>query len=129
MPPNTPSLIGQTSFARVSTQTPGSAIAPAYAFGTTGGSLGVATSDTSLGFFSSGVSTIAVSYGTFSLNQARLHSIRTIAGSTLTASAAGPVVADSEAVFTVTLGSGASLALRSGGTVWIFNSAVSAAIV
>ncbi len=65
MPPNTPHLIGSSNFGRVSTLTPGSALVPAYAFGTAAGSSAVATSDTSLGFYSSGASTIAQSYGTF----------------------------------------------------------------
>lgn len=66
--------------------------------------------------------------GTLNLGTARLVSARTVAGSAVTASAGGGVVAADEAVFTVTLGSGASLLLRSGGTIWIFNSAASSIV-
>lgn len=80
----------------------------------------------SLGFYSSGVQTIAQSFGTLNLalNAVRL-SMRTIAASALTASAANTNVAVNEAVFTVSA-SGASFAINSGGTTWIFNSDASA---
>lgn len=83
-------------------------------------------SETSLGFYRSGVSTLALSYGTFNLaTQAVRLSMRTIAASALTASAANTNVAVDEAVFTIQA-SGASFAINSGGTTWIFNSSASA---
>lgn len=68
------------------------------------------------------------SNSTLNLNAGHLMSVRTLAGSAVTASAGGGSVAADEAVFTVTLGSGASLLLRSGGTIWIFNSAASSIV-
>lgn len=84
-------------------------------------------SEKSLGVMRSGVSTIALSYGTFNLatNAVRL-SMRTLAASSITASAANTNVAVNEVVFTVGGASGASLAINSGGTTYIFNSALSA---
>lgn len=93
-----------------------SAIRPNYAF----------DSDESLGWYRSGVSTIAASYGTLNLaTQGVRLSIRTIAASALTASAANTNVAVNECVFTVSA-SGASFAINSGGTTWVFNSDASA---
>lgn len=94
----------------------GSASIPTYAI----------SSETSLGLYASGASTIAQSYGTFNLatNAVRL-SMRTIAASALTASAANTNVAVNEAVFTIQA-SGASFVINSGGTTWIFNSSASA---
>lgn len=59
------------------------------------------------------------------LNQGRMISMRTLAGSAITASAANTNVAVNEVVFTVTSASGASLCINSGGTTWIFNSVLS----
>lgn len=63
---------------------------------------------------------------TLDLNQSRLLSIRTLAASALTVSAGNTNVAVDEMVFTVGGASGASLAIHSGGTIYIFNSALSA---
>lgn len=84
------------------------------------------SSATSVGFYSSGVQTIAQSLGTLNLatNSVRL-SMRTIAASALTASAANTNVAVNEVVFTIQA-SGASFAINSGGTTWLFNSDASA---
>lgn len=89
-------------------------------------SLGL-SSATSIGFYSSGVRTIAQSTGTFNLatNAVRL-SMRTLAASSVTASAANTNVAVNEVVFTIGGASGASLIISSGGTAYIFNSAASA---
>jgi hypothetical protein len=85
-------------------------------------------SEISLGFFRSGVSTIAMSYGTFNLaTQAVRLSMRTLAASAVTASAAKTNVAVDEVVFTIGGASGASLIIYSGGTAYGFNSAFSAA--
>lgn len=86
------------------------------------------SSNTSLGFYSFGVRTIAQSYGTFNLatNSVRL-SMRTLAASSVTASAAKTNVAVDEVVFTIGGASGASLIIYSGGTAYGFNSAFSAA--
>lgn len=95
----------------------GLAISPSYAF----------QSELSLGFYRSGVSTIAPSYGTLNLaTNAVRFSTRTLAASAITTSAANTNVAVNEMVFTVGGASGASLAIHSGGTVYIFNSAISA---
>lgn len=85
------------------------------------------SSDASVGFYRSGVSTIAISTGTFNLatNAVRL-SMRTLAASSLTPSAANTNVAVNECVFTVGGASGASFAIHSGGTVYIFDSTSSA---
>jgi hypothetical protein len=83
-------------------------------------------SDKSLGWYRSGVSTMALSYGSFNLNQARLVSQRTLAASAITVSAANTNVIANEVVFTVGGASGASLAIHSGGTVYIFDSVSSA---
>lgn len=98
--------------------TDGSVIAPVLAF----------SSESSLGLYRSGVSTIAISKGTFNLatNSVRL-SMRTLAASAVTASAAKTNVAVDEVVFTIGGASGASLIIYSGGTAYGFNSAFSAA--
>jgi hypothetical protein len=85
-------------------------------------------SDISLGWYKSGTQTIAQSLGTFNLatNAVRL-SMRTLAASSVTASAANTNVAVNEVVFTIGGASGASLCINSGGTTWIFNSVGSAA--
>jgi hypothetical protein len=94
----------------------GSALAPVYTY----------QSEISLGLYRSGVSTVALSYGTLNLaTQGVRLSMRTIAASALTASAANTNVAVNETVFTVSA-SGASFAINSGGTTWIFNSDASA---
>lgn len=64
--------------------------------------------------------------GTMNLNQSRLVSVRTLAASALTTSAANTNVIANELVLTLGGASGASLAIHSGGTVYIFNSALSA---
>lgn len=94
----------------------GSSIIPVLAYG----------SDQSLGLYSSGAQTIAQSYGTLNLatNAVRL-SMRTLAASAVTASAANTNVAVNEVVVTVQA-SGASFAVNSGGTTWIFSSVASA---
>ncbi len=85
------------------------------------------SSETSLGFYRSGVSTIAPSYGTLDLaTNAVRFSMRTLAASSVTVSAALTNVAVDEAVFTVGGASGASFGLMSGGTFYFFNSAGSA---
>lgn len=92
------------------------AIGPAWVF----------SSEASLGLYRSGVSTISLSYGTLNLaSQAVRLSMRTLAASALTASAANTNVATNEAVFTIQA-SGASFVVNSGGTTWIFNSDASA---
>ena len=63
------------------------------------------------------------------LGDTRFASIRTLAASALTASAGGTNVVPEEMVFVIGGTSGASLAIRSAGTIWIFNSAASAAQV
>lgn len=83
-------------------------------------------SEASLGWYRSGVSTMALSYGTLNVNQARTVSMRTLAASAITVSAANTNVAVNEVVFTVGGASGASLAIHSGGTVYIFDSVSSA---
>ena len=50
-------LYGRTSFQAVSAQSTGQSVSPAYTF----------DSEVSLGFYRSGASTIALSYGTLSL--------------------------------------------------------------
>lgn len=95
----------------------GTALYPSYAF----------ASEASLGWYRSGVSTMAPSYGTLNLaTNAVRFSTRTLAASAITTSAANTNVAVNEMVFTVGGASGASLAIHSGGTVYIFNSAISA---
>lgn len=97
----------------------GSAAAPTLSF----------SSDQTLGFYRSGASTIAQSFGTFNLatNSVRF-SMRTLAASAVTASAAKTNVAVNEVVFTIGGASGASLIIYSGGTAYGFNSAFSAAV-
>lgn len=70
---------------------------------------------------------MALSKGTLNLatNAARL-SMRTLAASSVTASAANTNVATNEVVFTIGGASGASLCISSGGTTYIFSSALSA---
>lgn len=88
----------------------------------------VFTSEISLGWYRSGASTIAQSYGTLNLaTQAVRLSMRTLAASAVTASAAKTNVAVDEVVFTIGGASGASLIIYSGGTAYGFNSAFSAA--
>jgi hypothetical protein len=95
----------------------GSTAEPPYAF----------TSEKTLGWYRSGASTMALSYGTLNLATSSVRlSMRTITASALTASAANTNVAVNEAVFTVGGASGASLAIHSGGTVYIFDSVSSA---
>ena len=91
--------------------TDGLAVSPAYTF----------QSEVSLGWYRSGVSTMAPSYGTLNLasNSVRL-SIRTVAMASLTSAN----VAVNELVFAIGA-SGSSLALRSGGTMWYPNSSLS----
>jgi hypothetical protein len=97
--------------------TDGSAVAPSSAY----------SSEASLGFYRSGVSTVAMSYGTVNLasNAVRL-SMRTLAASAVTVSAAQTNVAVNEVVLTIGGASGASLCVMSGGTCYIFNSGLSA---
>lgn len=76
-------------------------------------------SDNSLGWFSSGAATIALSYGTFNLNQGKLVSLRTVG-----ASLDSTNMAKGEAAFTI-IGSGASLAIQSGSTIFYFLSSTS----
>lgn len=99
-----------------SLHTDGTTLAPSMGF----------SSNQSLGWFRSGIQTIAQSLGTFNLatNAVRL-SMRTIAASALTPSAANTNVAVDEVVFTIQA-SGASFAINSGGTTWIFHSDASA---
>jgi hypothetical protein len=73
-------------------------------------------SEQSLGLYRSGASTLALSYGTFSLRQGRLASVRTIA--TLGSSGNG---VDTEVWFTVGA-SVATLNMRSGNTTYYFAS-------
>lgn len=108
-------LASNTGFGTMSSSTAGSAIFPIYSF-----------SDDSLGFFQSGVSTIAQSYGSFNLNQSRLVSVRTIATSNITAAGGNVQIATDEVGFTVGGASGATLFIKSGGTIYLFNSAASA---
>lgn len=92
--------------------TDGLAVSPAYTF----------QSEVSLGWYRSAASTMAPSYGTVDLapNAVRL-SIRTIAGG---ASATSLNVGTNEVTFQMNA-SGASLAIRSGGTLWLFSSSLS----
>lgn len=118
MPANTPALDGVTGLSRLSLTSTGQAVSPAIHFG----------SEASLGLYRSGVSTLALSYGTLNLaTQGVRLSMRTLAASSITVSAAATNVAVDEVVLTIGGASGASLAVRSGGTVYIFNSALSAA--
>lgn len=87
----------------------GTATQPARAF----------SSEASLGLYRSGTSTLALSYGSFNLNQARLVSMRTAASLDST------TLAVNEAAFTIVAGSAAQLAIRSGGTVYYFASSSS----
>lgn len=98
-------------FPGTSQVTDGTAAAPAYTF----------LSEFTLGLYRSGVDTIAQSQGTFNLatNAVRL-SMRTLG-----ASASSTNMSVNEVLFSVNGASGASLAIRSGGTIWIFNSSVS----
>lgn len=84
-------------------------------------------SERSLGWYRSGSSTMALSYGTFNLaSQAVRLSMRTLAASSITATAANTNVATNEVVFTIGGASGASLCISSGGTTYIFGSVASA---
>lgn len=95
----------------------GSSLGPSIAF----------SSESSLGFYRTGVGTLALtSDSSFNLSQSRLLSLRTLAASALTASAANTNLRVNEAVFTVGGASGASFAVHSGGTVYIFESTKSA---
>lgn len=95
----------------------GSAILPSMAF----------RSEGSVGFYRPGAGTLAFTSGnSLNLNQSRLLSVRTLAASAITAEAANTNVRADELVLTVGGASGASLAVHSGGTVYIFNSALSA---
>lgn len=91
---------------------PGTSSNPAWAF----------SSESSLGFYRSGVSTIAQSTGTLNLalNGVRL-SMRTVAAASLDST----TLAVNEVAFSIGGASGASLAIRSGGTVWYFGSSLS----
>lgn len=99
---------------------PGSALFPHYAF----------NSEASLGLYRSGAATVSLvaanSAASFNLNQSRLLSIRTLAASAITVSAGNTNVRVDELVLTIGGDSGASLAIHSGGTIYIFNSALSA---
>lgn len=77
-------------------------------------------SDLSVGFYRSGVSTIAISTGTFNLatNSVRL-SMRTVASFNST------TMSVNEVVFAVGGASGVSLGIRSGGTIYYFESSTS----
>lgn len=77
------------------------------------------SSESSLGWYRSGVSTVALSYGSFNMNQGRLVSVRT------TASLDSTSLAVNEMAFSVVQASGASLAIRSGSTIWYFSSSAS----
>lgn len=88
---------------------PGSAVAPTAAFG----------SEVSLGWYRSGVSTMALSYGSFNLNQARFVSIRT------QGSLDSTTLAQGELAVSIAVASGASLALRSGTTIYYWTSSAS----
>lgn len=89
---------------------------PGYAF----------QSEGSLGWYRSGVNTMAQSLGTLNLaTNAVRFSMRTLAASSVTVSAANTNVAINEVVVTVQA-SGASFAINSGGTTWIFHSDASA---
>lgn len=95
----------------------GSNLLPPYTF----------ASDASLGFWRSHTKTIAMTSGaSFNMNGGRLLSVRTLDASSVTVSAATVNVAPNEMMFTLGGASGASLCIHSGGTVWIFNSALSA---
>lgn len=98
--------------------TAGSTTTPAIGF----------SSETSLGFYRPGAATMALTSSnyTFNLNQSRLLSIRTQAASNLTLSAANGVMRADEAIFTIGGASGASFAIHSGGTVYLFESTKSA---
>lgn len=95
----------------------GSTTIPAFRF----------NSEDSLGWYRSGVSTMALSFGTLNmaLNSVRL-SMRTLATSAVTLSAANTNVAINEIVITVGGASGASLCINSGGTTYIISSDLSA---
>lgn len=79
-------------------------------------------SEASLGFYRSAASTINQSYGTFNLasNSVRL-SVRTVAAASLDST----TLAVNEMAFSVAGASGASLAIRSGSTIWYFSSSLS----
>lgn len=87
----------------------GTAILPSYAY----------QSEVSLGWYRSGVSTVALSYGSLNLNQARLISIRTAASLDSTS------LVTNEMAFQIVAGSVATLAIRSGGTIYYFASSAS----
>lgn len=100
-----------SQFGQRATFVAGTAVNPSWAI----------SSESSLGFYRSGVSTLAPSYGTIDLasNSVRL-SIRTLAMASLTSAN----VAVNEMVFAIGA-SGSSLAFRSGGTMWYPNSSLS----
>lgn len=90
----------------------GSAIQPGIRF----------TSEQSLGFHKSGDSTIAMSYGTFNLATGGVRlSMRTVAAASLDST----TLAVNEIAFSVGGASGASLAIRSGSTIYYFSSSLS----
>lgn len=95
----------------------GSILGPSLAF----------SSESSLGWYRAGAGTMALtSARSLDLNQSRLLSVRTLAASAITVSAGNTNLRVNEIAFTVGGASGASLAIHSGGTVYLFNSALSA---
>lgn len=90
-------------------------------------SLNYGSSESSLGWYRPGQATMAPSYGTLDLapNAVRL-SVRTLAASSITASAAQTNVQPNEVVFTIGGASGASFGIMSGGTFYGFTSSFSA---
>jgi len=137
--------VAVSAFSAVGATSVGSLLARSVSVTSTGQSVSPSinfSSESSLGFYRSAASYLALSYGTFAsqisaigsvqlagadLNQGVLLSVRTLAASALTLSAANTNVSADEVVFVVGGASGASLAIHSGGTVYIFNSAISAA--
>ncbi len=87
----------------------GTALIPSFRF----------ASEQSLGLYRSGASTLALSYGSFNLRQSRLVSVRT------TGSLDSTTLATDEMAFTIIAGSAATLAIRSGGTIYYFTSSSS----
>lgn len=77
------------------------------------------STETLLGWERSGVSTMALSYGTLNLNQARFVSVRTAASLDSTS------LTTNEMAFQIVAGSVATLAIRSGGTIYYFASSAS----
>lgn len=115
---NQPSgLAGRTNFGFVSSSSSGAAIQPVYAF-----------SESSLGFYQSGASTVAVSYGTFALQGGATLAPNTGGGLSLgtyslsiTTAAAATSIPDGH-LGLVFRASGISLVYLSGGTVYSFGS-------